>query len=117
MAEISLQFDVEDAALTEETARRIQERLTAMEDVKDAGAQVAGQERGVVETLAIISATVLIAKSGADLVDALRRLVQSLTGLVGDIRGLRTAFVELRGKRVPVSDLTEEKIQELAASA
>jgi hypothetical protein len=118
MAQISLQFDVSKEALTEGTARQIRERLKAVEGVTDADAVIDGPEKafGVAEVLLVISATVVIVKSGTELVEALRKLTGSLAGLIRDVKGLKAAFVEVRGKRVVVGELTEEKIQELASA-
>src|SRR5262245_36833778 len=116
MAEISLQFDVAPEALTEDTAQQIRQRLQAVEGVTEADAVISGPERiGSTEVLLVMSGTVVIVKSGTELVQALGGLARALGDCIRDIKGLKKAFVEVRGKRVPVGELNEEKVQELAA--
>src|SRR5437016_2573321 len=107
MAKLNLQFEVADKVRAEEIARQIREQLQATGVVEKTGT-VIQEPRSLAATLVTIGAIVIVLKHGADMLDATRRVVRSLTGLLKDLRDLEKVFVEIGGNRVPVSEVNDE---------
>ena len=99
MSEVTLQFELEEGADADALAAEIQQRLAAVDGVEDADAEPMELRFGVAETVAVIAASVIIIKSTRELVDELKGLVESMSGL-------KQAYVELKGKRVPLDEVT-----------
>lgn len=110
---VLLHFDVETSAEAADAAGLVQQRLSSIELVKEAEA-VPEQTRLIGEVAAGITAAVTIVAGGRQLVEELRKLIASIKGLVGDVRGLKGASVEVGAERIPLADLTDEHLEQLA---
>jgi 3-dehydroquinate synthase class II len=109
---LKLHFDTAPGTDANALAAELQSGLAALPDVERAGAQpIASRDLGATE-MAIMGfltvAPVMLTKA-ADIIDALKRIVQSS-------EGLRNAVVEIRGRRVPVAELQPSDIVTTAAA-
>ncbi len=100
MTEYLLQFELEEGADADALAAQLRQRLDQMSGIEEADAEVQDMRFGVAETVTIIAASIVIIKHSKDLID-------ELTGLVKSLDGLKSAVVDLRGKKVPIEALPE----------
>jgi hypothetical protein len=114
MAKIRFQFEVAKDALNGQTAQLIEQNLSNLDSVERVKAKPEAPRFTGLEVVAIISTTVLTVERSDDLVEHLRKLIQHLKGLVQDIKGLQEVFVEVGEKRVPLSEVQEETLHQLA---
>jgi hypothetical protein len=103
---LTLHFETAPGTDAAALAAELQAGLAALPEVQRAGAQpIASRDLGATE-MAIMGfltvAPVMLTKA-ADIIDALKRIVQST-------EGLRNAVVELHGKRIPVAQLQPSDI-------
>jgi hypothetical protein len=116
MAEINLQVEVADKGRAEEIARQIREQLQTTGVVAETE-MIIQQPRSLAGVMVTIGSIVIILKHGADLLDATRRVVRSLTELLKDLRDLEKVFVEIGDSRVPLGEVNDEKLKALAGEA
>lgn len=110
---LKLHFETAPGTDAAALAAELQSGLSALPEVEHAGAQpIASRDLGATE-MAIMGfltvAPVMLTKA-ADIIDALKRIVQSS-------QGLRNAVVELHGKRIPVAELQPSDIATAAPAA
>jgi hypothetical protein len=115
VSEVHLQFEVTGKDQAEQVAATIRERLGGLDESGVPQVRVEEPRVGLGEALVIISAVVTIAGQGADLINAVRSIVQATTGLVRDLRDLKNAFVEVGTKRIPVDQLVSEEDMKAAS--
>jgi hypothetical protein len=120
--ELSLHFETNEQPNPEEFAalqKALQERITHLPQVDEVDT-VLDEPQGV-EMLAALATTIILVKSGGDLVTQLRVLIQQLTGLVKDVGEFKKAFkkvsIDVGPKRVPITELTDQDFQQIAASS
>ena len=115
--EVNLYIDVEKDNDLEQTAQLIKERLGQLEMVKEVEA-VPEEARFFtgLEVVGAIGVTVLVVRGSRELIEELRKLIPQLKGLMSEIKGLKNAFVEVGDKRIPVSEVNEETLQQLEAT-
>jgi hypothetical protein len=110
---LTLHFETAPGTDAAALAAELQSGLAALPEVERAGAQpIASRDLGATE-MAIMGfltvAPVMLTKA-ADIIDALKRIVQSS-------QGLRNAVVEIHGKRIPVAELQPSDIATAAPAA
>lgn len=113
MNRLSIQFEADPGADGAALSTAVQDRLRKLPHVEDAQIRPSKQRMlgiGAGEVVAVLSGAVLIAQSSEALIAELRKLIPQIAALVHDIKGLRGAFVEVEGKRVPVEKLSEEQL-------
>lgn len=109
VSEVHLQFEVAGRNQAEQVAATIRERLGGLDESGAPAVRVEEPRVGLGEAVVVISAVVTIARHGADLINAVRSIVQATTGLVRDLRDLKNAFVEVGGRRIAVDQLVSEE--------
>ncbi len=114
--EVNLYIDVEKDNDLEQTAQLIEERLGQLEMVKEVEAVPEKARFTGLEVVAAIGVTVLVVRGSRELIEELRKLIPQLKGLMSEIKGLKNAFVEVGDKRIPVSEVNEETLQQLEAT-
>ena len=114
--EVNLYIDVEKDNDLEQTAQLIEERLGQLEMVKEVEAVPEKARFTGLEVVAAIGVTVLVVRGSRELIEELRKLIPQLKGLMSEIKGLKNAFVEVGDKRIPVSEVNEETLQQLEAA-
>ena len=114
--EVNLYIDVEKDNDLEQTAQLIEERLGQLEMVKEVEAVPEQARFTGLEVVAAIGVTVLVVRGSRELIEELRKLIPQLKGLMSEIKGLKNAFVEVGDKRIPVSEVNEETLQQLEAT-
>jgi hypothetical protein len=114
--EVNLYIDVEKDNDLEQTAQLIEERLGQLEMVKEVEAVPEKARFTGLEVVAAIGVTVLVVRGSRELIEELRKLIPQLKGLMSEIKGLKNAFVEVADKRIPVSEVNEETLQQLEAT-
>jgi hypothetical protein len=113
MAEVLLHFEMSDAQDLDGMAELVERRLSGLDMVNDVEAAPEETRLTGLEIAAAIAVGISIAKSGRELVAELRKLVPEIKGLIGDVKGLKNVVVEVGDRRVPVSELTDQHIEEL----
>ena len=114
--EVNLYIDVEKDNDLEQTAQLIEERLGQLEMVKEVEAVPEKARFTGLEVVAAIGVTVLVVRGSRELIEELRKLIPQLKGLMSEIKGLKNAFVEVGDKRIPVSEVNEETLQQMEAT-
>ena len=101
MPEIVLHFDTAPGADTEALTTELRSALAKLPDIESSDAQaLAPRDFGA--TAAVIMGFLTVApiaiNKAADLIDAIKRLIESS-------QGLRNAIVEISGRKIPVAQL------------
>ncbi|MBA1149177.1 hypothetical protein H0Z60_19195 [Ectothiorhodospiraceae bacterium WFHF3C12] len=112
MTDIALEFELADSANGEAMAEELKKRLAAMEDV-EAVDTMAEEPRTVAEIVAIVAAGVVLIDHGTSAVSSLAKFVRALRELMQEVGDLKKAYIEIRGKKVDVTALSEEEIESL----
>jgi hypothetical protein len=120
MSEINMVFELADQKEANQLAHLLQERIGRMEMVEEVEAVPETAEHARLtglEIAAAIGVTVLIVRSSRELIEEVRKLVKEVKALMAETQGLKNAFVEVGAKRVPIDDLREDQLEQLAARA
>lgn len=112
MTDVTLEFELADNARGEALAEELRVRLAAMENVAEVETQ-ADRSRGVAETIAIVAAGVVLIDHGTSAVSSLTRFVRALKELMLELGDLKQAYMEIRGRKVNIAELTDEEIARL----
>ena len=104
MTPLELEFELEDEVDALEAAALIQERLSALDVVEAAEAQVPETRFTGIELIAGVAAAVLLVRTSRELVEESTVLLTALKGLVGQIPGLKNIRIKLGGKTVPIAE-------------
>jgi hypothetical protein len=103
---LTLHFDTAPGTDASALAAQLQSGLAALPDVERSGAQpLASRDIGTTEMaiMGFLTVAPIVLTKAADIVDALKRLVQSS-------EGLRNAIVEIHGRKIPVAQLQPSDI-------
>lgn len=114
MAELLLHFELADREEAATVAQALEKRLGQLPGVAEAEALPEESRLTGLEIVGAISAAVVVVRHGRELVTELNKLLPELRKLVGEIKGLKNAFVEVGAKRVPLDQLTQAQVEELA---
>ena len=104
MTPLELEFDLEDEADALEAATLIQERLSALDVVEAAKAQVPETRFTGIELVAGVAAAVLLVRTSRELVEESTVMLSALKGLLGQIPGLKNVRIKLGGESVPLAE-------------
>ncbi|MGO9083117.1 MAG: hypothetical protein ACLQDY_29505 [Streptosporangiaceae bacterium] len=120
-ATVQLDFQLEAADGTadlERSAAAVREGVAALPGVADAQARATGPARGIdpVSLGAILLTVRYAAKNSAETVASLDQLVIELRQLARDL-GLPRLWIWIRREKVDVSELTADKLKEIADRA
>jgi len=100
MPELTIQFDAQPGTDVDALAKQVQSQLTGLPTVESTQVEVM-ESRDV-----IVAATIMAFIAAAPkVIDDATRIVNSLKNLVQATHGLKSAIVEIRGRRIPVSQL------------
>ncbi len=114
--EVNLYIEVEKDNDLKQTAQLIEEHLGRLEMVKAVGAVPEKARFTGLEIVGVIGVTVLVVRGSRELIEELRKLIPQLKELIGEIKGLKETFMEIGDKRVPITEVKEETLQQLAAT-
>lgn len=114
MTECILQFELEDQADSHAVAEALQSGLLNIDTVSEAEAEPTETRFGVVETVSLITAGVVLLREAKTGVDAVTELLDSIKALIEKVGEVKEAYLEVRGRKVPISEVTAEDIKELA---
>lgn len=106
MAELTIQFDAEPGVDTDALAKDLQTQLSGIPAIEDVQAEVM-ESRDLALAATAIMAFIATAPK---VIDDATRIVNSLKALIEATKGLKSAVVELRGRKIPVSQLKPEDI-------
>lgn len=116
MTGISFQIEFEEGTDARAAAKRVRERVAALDAVREADVEPSEQMFSPAEAAVVLAGAVLVAKQGRLLVAEVRKLLDEIVGLARDVRGYRRAFVEIGHVRVPVDELSEAHLEQIAAA-
>ena len=114
MNEINLLFDFADHNAADESAPKIEKCLSALEMVEEVQAEPQRMRMTGLEIAAAVAVTATVARSGADAVENLGKLVAAIRSLIVQLRALRNVFVDVGDQRVPIDQLDAAKLKEIA---
>lgn len=114
--EVNLYIDVEKDNDLAQIAQLIEERLGQLETVKEVEARREKARFTGLEVIGVIGVTVLVVRGSRELIEELRKLIPQLKELISEIKGLKEVFVEVRDKHVPIAEVKEETLQQLATA-
>lgn len=120
MPEINMVFELRDGKATNQVAQSLQDRLARMEMVQEVEATPESPDQvrmTGMEIAAAIGVTVLVVRSGRELLEELRKLVQEVKALMAESRELKNAYVELGTKRIALADLGPEELERIAQAS
>lgn len=116
MAELMLQFELDQAEDADRLANQLQTRLAALNDVEEAEAEPVESRfigGGVGEAVAVIAAGVMLVREGRDLVAGVRAFLQEIKGLLQDMNEVREVYLEIRGRKIALGDIRDADLAEL----
>jgi hypothetical protein len=113
--EVDFVFDVDDEADRNQLAGLIEQRLVALDGVTEVEAKATEERITGVEIVAAIGVTVLIIKGSRMAVHEMRLLLQEVKLLIHDIKGLKSASIEIEGKQIPTDEVDDKAIQDFLA--
>ena len=106
MPDILLHFETAPGTDASALAAQLQSALATLPDVQHSGAQpIASRDFGATAALVMgfITVAPIVLNKASDLIDAIKRLVQSS-------EGLRNAIVEIHGRKIPIAQLQPSDI-------
>ena len=109
-----LQFELEEHADTGTVANTLREQLSAIESVSEADTKPVETRLGVVETVSLITAGVVLLREAKTGVEAVTELLDAIKKLIEKVGEVKQAYIEVRGRKVPIDEVTEEDLQALS---
>ncbi len=116
MSEIFFQFETEIGADNEHIQNEIKKRLSLLNGVTEADAEVSSQKIGLQEVVTIITAAVLVLKEGRSMVAQVRGFIPEIINLIKDIKGIKDAFIEIGSERKRLKEISDTDLQKLGES-
>lgn len=123
MTELTIQFEAKPGVDVDALAGQLKEKLAAVPDVNDVQAEVM-ESRDLAVAATTIMAFITIAPQivnslnvVAKGIDGLTAIVNSIKGFVESSDGLRSAVVDIRGRRIPVSQLQPSDLAPTSGTA
>jgi hypothetical protein len=113
MSEISLLFEFADHNAAEESTQSIEKCLSALEMVDEVQAVRQGMRMTGLEIAAAVAVTATVARSGADTVENLGKLIAAIRSSIVQLRALKNVFVDVGDQRVPIDQLDAAKLKEM----
>ena len=121
MPEINMVFELKNKNALNQVAHTLQDRISAMDTVQKVQATPETPEQmrmTGVEIAAAIGVTVVVLRSGTELLEGLQKFVKQLKSLMTEIHDLKKVYVELGSRRVPVDwNSTDSKLLDLVAES
>jgi hypothetical protein len=114
--EIFLTFEIDEDVDGEALAKEVQEHLMTMQSVTKAEADVETFRLTGIEVAGAIGVGILVVRGTRELIEELNLLIPQLARMVHEMKGLRAAFVEVDGEKVPIDELDEGKIGKIVQS-
>ncbi len=115
MAELALHFEMTKDSDLQQTAALLRDRLASLQSVEKVIRALPEKPRVTgVEVVAGIFVTIQIVYGTRMLVEEIRKLIPQIKGMIGDIEGLNDITVDVGPQRVPIGELTEQQVQQLA---
>lgn len=114
MADIALHFEVEENVDPETITATLNDRLAQVQNVETTKVRPEQSRLGPLEIIAILTLATQLIRAGSSTIEELRKLLDEVRKLIVSVKGVRNAFVDVGLRRVPVSQLTEEDLKELA---
>ena len=103
MPEFTVQFETVAGADAEKVAADVRSQLMALSGVEVVDSEVV--KTRCVDPLLAVSAIWTVVKAAPEAIDVATKLIDSLTKLLQSTEGLHSAFVEIMGRRIPLSQL------------
>jgi hypothetical protein len=114
MSEINLLFEFADHNAAEESAPSIEKCLSALEMVEEVQVEPQRMRMTGLEIAATVAVTATVARSGADTVENLGKLIAAMRSSIAQLRALKNVFVDVGDQRVPIDQLDAVKLKEMA---
>jgi hypothetical protein len=111
---LNLSLEVEPGTDPEEVAREVQEHLAGLGGVAEADAAVDNMRITGAEVIALIAVAVVVVRGVRELAQELNTLMPEIARVLRNVKGLKSGYVEIDGKRVPIAEIGEQEIDRLA---
>jgi hypothetical protein len=112
MAEVNIQFEAQPGADVDALAQNLKDSLASLPAVDSVQAEVMESRSLAVDATTIMACIAMAPK----VIDDATRIVNSLKSLVQASDGLRSAIVEIRGRKIPVDKLQPSDLASTTAS-
>ena len=110
---IRLHFEIDDEVADPEALRSaIEEEIKSLNGIETSEVIIEELRTGV-EIVTMIGAGIVIARSAKDAIDIVSDIVESLTRLVENMKGLKAALVDTDDGRKDIEALTNDEWQSL----
>jgi hypothetical protein len=115
-ADVYFHLELDPGTDLDQIATQIRERLGKLEAVEETHTlpEEAIRFPGA-EVVAGIALTVTLVRGSKNIATELKALIEAVTEVVQSLTGLKHAVVELAGRNVPVEEVNESDVAELAA--
>lgn len=114
-AEVYFHLELDSDTDNDQIATLIRERLGKLEGVEETYAEPEEASRLTgAEVVAGIALTVTLVRGSKNIATELKALIEAVTEVVQSVTGLKHAVVELAGRNVPVEEVDESDVSELA---
>ena len=101
MAELAIQFDAEPGTDTDALAKQLQSQLSGIPAVEGVQARVMESR-----DLALAATTIMaVLATAPKIIDEATSIINSIKNLIQATKGLKSAVVEIRGRKIPVEQL------------
>ena len=117
---VVLHFELEEPGAAGDQAllaAELQQRLGQLDDVEAAQAKPDEQRFTGVEIVAGITAAVVIVRAGRELTEELTRLIPAIRALISEMKGIKGATVEVGDELVPLDQITDDQLGQIAGTA
>ncbi|WP_328473595.1 hypothetical protein OHA21_12920 [Actinoplanes sp. NBC_00393] len=111
---IVLSLEVEPGPDVEEVARQVQEEIAGLGGVAEADAAPDNMRIAGAEVIAIIAVAVVVVRGVREAAQEINALMPEIARIIRNFKGIRTGYVEIDGKRVPLAEVGEQEIDRLA---
>ncbi len=117
MSSIKITFAVDPDSDLSEAQNEIKQSYEGATEIDKFMVRESNERIGLADAASILAAAVVLVNQGHSLVEAVTKLVATTRKLVEESKALKTAIIEIRGKRVDIVTATEDDLKELAAAA
>jgi hypothetical protein len=117
MAELLIQIETDPNVDLTAVIPQLDGRLSELGGVEVAESVVRDSYRiGVAEIIAGVTTAVVLAGGASQLTAHLRDILRNIKECLQELKGLKDAYIELRGDRIPLEGATDAQLEALVAS-
>jgi hypothetical protein len=117
MTELNLRFEFSQDDDLNEVSRTLEQRIARLQMVDEVESVPEKMKLTGVEIASAIGVTVLVVRSGRELIGELRKLIVEIKGLAGELRNLKGVFFDVGDERIGLEALNDDHLRRLEEEA